>query len=103
MISNNQLAILRTKLANQRTYLAYLRTGLAVAGLGGYFKYIYIFILGLIMMIVSFIQYYLITKNMNRQSHQVNIYLDYIPLIYVIISIIALYLQYKRSINFKSK
>ena len=65
MISNNQLnLILRTKLANQRTYLAYLRTGLAVAGLGGYFKYIYIFILSLIiiMMLVSFIQYYLITK-----------------------------------------
>lgn len=101
MVNNNQLAILRTKLANQRTYLAYLRTGLAVAALGGYFKYIFIFILGLLMMILSLIQYYLITKNMNQQSHKANIYLDYIPLIYIIISFMAFYLQYKRSIHFK--
>jgi uncharacterized membrane protein YidH (DUF202 family) len=101
MITSNQLAILRTKLANQRTYLAYLRTGLAVAALGGYFKYIYIFILGLIMMVVSFIQYYLITKNMNEENLKPNIYLDYLPLIYIIISFIAFYLQYKRSIYFK--
>ena len=37
-INNNQLAIERTKLANQRTYLAYIRTGFAIAGISGIFK-----------------------------------------------------------------
>jgi len=32
-ISSNDLAIKRTKMANQRTYLAYMRTGFGIASL----------------------------------------------------------------------
>ena len=34
-VSSNDLAIQRTKFANQRTYLAYMRTGFGIAGIAG--------------------------------------------------------------------
>lgn len=34
IMDSNDLTILKIKLANQRTYLAYMRTGFAVAGVG---------------------------------------------------------------------
>ena len=37
-VNNNDLAIERTKLANQRTYLAYMRTGFGIASIAGSFK-----------------------------------------------------------------
>lgn len=37
-LSINDLSIIRTKLSNQRTYLAYMRTGLTIASLAGIFK-----------------------------------------------------------------
>ena len=37
-MNSNELAIQRTKLSNQRTYLAYMRTGFAVVGIAGLFK-----------------------------------------------------------------
>ena len=37
-VSSNDLAIQRTKFANQRTYLAYMRTGFGIAGIAGAFK-----------------------------------------------------------------
>ena len=37
-MNNNDLAKIRTKLANQRTYLAYMRTGFAIAAIAGSFK-----------------------------------------------------------------
>ena len=37
-ITNNDLAIQRTKFSNQRTYLAYMRTGFGIAALAGTFK-----------------------------------------------------------------
>ena len=37
VITSNELALKRTKLANQRTYLAYMRTGFAIASIAGVF------------------------------------------------------------------
>ena len=45
-ISSNELAIKRTKMANERTYLAYMRTGFGIAALAGVFKKWWIIIFG---------------------------------------------------------
>ena len=47
------LSIYNTKLANQRTYLAYVRTGFVIAGVAGIFKKKWIAFFGLIMIILS--------------------------------------------------
>ena len=47
-ITTNELAVMRTKLANQRTYLSYMRTGLAIAGIAGIFKKKKILIFGIL-------------------------------------------------------
>ena len=54
---SNELAIQRTKFANQRTYLAYMRTGFGIAALAGNFKKTWIMLFGLVMIIGSSIQY----------------------------------------------
>ena len=52
--NNNELAKIRTKLANQRTYLAYMRTGFTIATIAGIFKKMWIILFGIIMIIGSF-------------------------------------------------
>lgn len=101
MVTSNELAILRTKLANQRTYLAYLRTGLGIATLAAVFRKIYILFFGLFMVGLSAYQYIYINSNMNNKQNVNNIYLDNLPLIYVLLAFIAYYLQFKKinSIN----
>ena len=91
-ISNNKLSIQRTKLANQRTYLAYMRTGFAISAIAGNFKQFYIMIFGLIMIIGSSIQYMIINNNLQIDNKM----LDIFPMIYIVLSIGALYLQYNK-------
>jgi len=90
-MNNNDLAIQRTKLANQRTYLSYIHTGFAIASIAGTFKKVWICIFGIIMLIVSSIQYiqinYKLTNKIDTDT------MDSIPLLYVILSIGALYLD----------
>ena len=93
MLSSNSLAIQRTKLSNQRTYLAYMQTGFAIASIAGSFKKIWIAIFGIIMIIGSVIQYISINNNLNTQTEFNNSNLELLPIIYVILSIGALYLQ----------
>lgn len=92
-LTSTQLAIQRTKLANQRTYLAYLRTGFVIATIAGTFKKKWICIFGIIMIVVSSTQYIIINYNL---THTTNINIngfDLIPILYVILSLGALYLQ----------
>ena len=93
-INNNQLAIQRTKLANQRTYLAYMRTGFAIAGIAGKFKKNYLMMFGLFMILTSAYQYHTAIKNLNANIHKESVVMDYLPLIYVILSLGVLYLQF---------
>lgn len=101
MLSNNDLAVLRTKLANQRTYLAFLRTGIIISGIAGLFKSFYVVIFGIFMVIVSAVQYILINNNIiNQEKLLNNIYLDYIPLVYILLAFLTFYLQiYEKSNN----
>ena len=88
------LNIERTKLANQRTYLAYIRTGFSLASLAGIFKRYYLFAFGLIMIVTSTIQYYIAIRNLNNHQ-QIKMYvLDYTPLIYFLLSLFVLYLEF---------
>ncbi len=93
-ISSNQLAIKRTKLANQRTYLAYMRTGLSIAAIAGNFKKHYLLMFGLFMIFTSAYQYHTAIKNLNANIHKESVVMDYLPLIYVILSLGVLYLQF---------
>ena len=95
-LSNNDLAIQRTKLANQRTYLAYMRTGFIIAGIAGTFKKYWIALFGIIMIIGSLLQYYIINKKLNQKNNTTDEGLDLMPIIYVVLSIGALHLQWNK-------
>ena len=92
-VNNNDLAIQRTKLANQRTYLAYMRTGFGIASIAGAFKKLWIALFGLVMVVVSTIQYLYVNDNLGQKQDPNNKTLDMVPAIYLPLSIGALYLQ----------
>lgn len=93
-LSSNELAIQRTKLANQRTYLAYMRTGFVISTIAGTYKKLWIVIFGIIMIILSSIQYIYLNYNLNNKSNPSNYFIDFIPIIYIIISFGVLYLEF---------
>ena len=95
-VSSNELAIQRTKFSNQRTYLAYMRTGFGIAALAGTFKKFWIMTFGLIMIIMSSLQYISINNSLDTKNNPKNILLDKVPLIYVFLSLGALFLQFNR-------
>ena len=94
--TRNDLAIQRTKFSNQRTYLAYMRTGFGIASLAGNFKKNWIMLFGIVMIVGSSIQYVLINKSLDVKNNPINESLDKFPLIYVILSIGAMYLQFNK-------
>ena len=95
-IDSNQLAIERTKLANQRTYLAYMRTGFAIATVAGNFKKTWIVLFGVLMIVGSTLQYIVIKSNLRNKKIKNNEMLDFLPIIYTILSLGVLFLQYKK-------
>ena len=68
MVDNNELSIERTKLAHQRTYLSYMRTGFVIASIAGTFKKIWIVAFGLLMILGSSIQYYFAIRLLNNKE-----------------------------------
>ena len=85
-----------TKLANQRTYLAYMRTGLGIAGIAGTFKKNWIVLLGLVMIVVNLLQYMYINRQITEGRDPDNDVIDMVPIVYTIMSVAALYLQFYR-------
>jgi len=94
MVDANELAIERTKLANQRTYLSYMTTGWGIATLAGNFKKNYLLYFGIFMILMSSVQYYLAISNLNNKKKNDYKILDYLPLIYIPLSMVVLYLQF---------
>ena len=94
-MDTTELSKIRTKLSNQRTYLSYMRTGFIISAIAGTFKKKYIVIFGILMIIISSIQFYLINKNLDNNT-TINNYFNYIPLIYMILSLLILYIQYNK-------
>lgn len=88
-----ELSKTNTKLASQRTLLAYMRTGFGIASIAGAFKKTYIVVFGLFMILLSSVQYYLLLQNIEEKTMDLR-KMHYLPLIYVILSIAVLYLQF---------
>ena len=92
MTESLELAKARTDLANQRTYLAYMRTGFAIAAIAGLFKKWYISVFGVMMVVTSTIQYYYIHESI-KHSRKASWDYHYVPLIYSILSLAVIALQ----------
>lgn len=88
------LAIYSTKLSNQRTYLAYMRTGLGLAALAGTFKKSWIMMFGISMIIGSSLQYLHTNNQLTMGIDPTNDFFDNFPLFYVLLSISAFYLEF---------
>ena len=84
------------KMANQRTYLAYVRTGFVIAGVAGIFKKNWIAFFGVVMIIGSTIQYYLINRDLNERKSMDKDVFDNMAILYVLLSVGVLYLQMKK-------
>ena len=93
-INEYELAILRTKLSNQRTYLLYIQAGFVLASIAGIFKKKILIMLGIIIIIFSAIQYYYISNKLKKKEIVETSYLDHIPLLFIFISTTVLYLQF---------
>jgi len=93
-MNSTDLAKMRTGMANQRTYLAYMRTGFSIAAIAGSFKKMYLVNFGILMIVISSIQYYLINKSINENKLEDMALYSYSPFIYVFLSVIILYLQF---------
>ena len=61
-----ELAILTTKLANERTYLTYLKTGLAILVIAVPFKKYYIALIGAVIILCSTLEYYYINYKLKK-------------------------------------
>ena len=96
-ISSIKLAIKRTKLANERTYLAYMRTGFGIASLAGIFKKGWIFIFGIVMLVLSTVQYYITNNQLNNKENLKNPIVEKIPILYLVLGLGILYLQWKKN------
>lgn len=100
-ISSNELAIKRTKMANERTYLAYMRTGFGIAALAGVFKKWWIIIFGIIMLILSTVQYHTVNNRLNNEENPNTPLLELLPIIYVVLGLLVLFLQWNNGKKIK--
>ena len=91
--SQQEFAITNTKMANQRTYMAYVRTGFVIAGVAGVFKKIWIAFFGIIMILGSTYQYYLINKDLDDKKDLLHDVFDKMPILYVLLSVGVLYIE----------
>ena len=87
------MALERTKLANQRTYLAYFTTGLVISAIAGTFQKNWIAIFGIIMILGSTFQYFIINKNLDEGKVIDHRIINVILILYLVLSLGALYLQ----------
>ena len=94
--STLDLTIYSTKLANQRTYLSYVRTGFVIAGVAGIFKKKWIAVFGIIMILGSTFQYYALNKDLNDKRSLRHDLFDMMPILYVFLSVGALFLQMQK-------
>ena len=91
-----ELAIKRTKMANERTYLAYMRTGFGIAALAGVFKKWWIIIFGIIMLILSTLQYHIVNNRLNNEENPNIPLLEFLPIIYVVLGLLVLFIQWNK-------
>ncbi len=95
-IYRTQLSVQRTRLANERTYLAYMRTGFAIAVIAGSFKELWVAAVGALMVFGSVIQYHIFNKSILTNTEPDTSMIDFAPYVYSILSLGALYLNWKK-------
>ena len=93
---STEFALQRTKFSNQRTYLSYMRTGFTIAIIAGTFKKFWVVFFGIAMILGSTLQYLLINHQLKNKENPDIPTLDYVPVIYVVLSLGTLYLQWKK-------
>ena len=88
-IDSNRLAVLRTLLANQRTYLAFIRTGFAVTALAVKTKSNIVLLIRLLLIIVGIYQYYITATGIENGDFIIPN--KEVPLIFTMAGILAVY------------
>ena len=93
-----ELAMIRTKLANQRTLLLFVTTGFALAAVSRVYKYKLLGLLGVVIIILSAIQYIIVNnisqieKIFGRRLSTIAWY--WLPAVAVPLSVMVLYLHF---------
>jgi uncharacterized membrane protein YidH (DUF202 family) len=98
-VSSTELALKRTKFANERTYLAYLRTGLGIAAVAGAFKKWWVCGFGILMLLLSSIHFILTNVSLNKKDDPKNQVMEYLPLAYAILALGVLYMQWNKPLK----
>ena len=80
---------MRIVLANQGTYLAYIRTSFAVVALATKFKSLVVILVGMLLITVGVYQYYTIDLDLENQVHRLSN--KEIPLTYTVAGLMAIY------------
>ena len=88
-LDTNSLAKLRTLLANERTYLSYIRTGFATTLLAVTIKNDIVIIIGTILILFGLYQYYTIATNL--ENNEIIYPNKNIPIIFSISGIMIVY------------
>jgi hypothetical protein len=86
---------MESKLSNERTYMAYIRTGLAIAAIALPFKKYKLVALGILMIFIGTIEYYYIRYLLNLKTLPVYKDFTYVPLFISVSILIVLYLEIK--------
>ena len=73
-----------------------MRTGFGIASIAGSFKKMWIAGFGIAMIVGSLVQYALLNANLNSEKDPNNKALDLVPVIYIFLSLGALYLQWQK-------
>lgn len=95
-VTSTELAIKRTQLANERTLLAYMRTGFGIAALSGAFRKWWICIFGITMIILSYVQYYIVNLRLRQHRSPSTHLLENLPMLYIVLAMGVLYLQWNK-------
>ena len=98
-VNSTELALKRTKFANERTYLAYMRTGFGIAAVAGAFKAWWLCGFGALMIVLSSVHYVLTIVSLNNEKNPKHEVMEYLPLVYVVLAAGVLYMQWNKPLK----
>jgi uncharacterized membrane protein YidH (DUF202 family) len=90
-------SILTTRLSNQRTYAAFMSTGLALASISYAINKPIFTILGVIMIIIATAQYYRIERNLNNKIYADNTLFYIFPILLTGLIFLTFVLEYLKT------
>ena len=101
-VENNiyNLAEMRTLLANQRTYLAYMRTGFAVTALAINMKSDILIVLGMSIIFIGLYQYYSVSKSVREKKIEYNS--RDINIVLALVGVLAVFYYYYKTLFTKN-